>query len=166
MADSVNELTPEGTEDSDNTKTAPPSPHGSMAKETIMADKTDDEIFLSNTIAQAKLAEEEKNRKDTETFPMDQEKTPPRPARERSPQRHTLPPISPRGVPPAFQFPQDIRLGAGGVTKPKSYEQRPMGNDFYRMPPAAPTREQQELLEVQTVLHAQGSQIEVLRGTI
>ena len=104
MADSVKELTPEETEDLDNTKTAPPSrpsPHGSMGKETIMADKTDDEIFLSNTIAQAKLAEEEENRKDNETFPMDQEKTPPRPARERSPLRHTLPPVSPRGAPPA-----------------------------------------------------------------
>ena len=136
MADSVKEVTPEETEDLDDTKTSPPSPHGSMGKETIMADHTDDEIFLSNAIAQAKLAEEEKNKMDTESFPTDQDKTPPRPARERSPLRHTLPPISPRGVPPAFQFPQDIRLGAGGVTKPKSYEQRPMGKEYYRMPTA------------------------------
>ena len=137
-----------------------------MGTEGIMADKTDDEIIISEAVTRAKLAEEEANQKDTITFPMDRELSPPRPVRVMSPRRPTLPPVSPRGAPPVFQFPQDIRIGAGGVTKPKNYEQRPMGNDYYMMPPAPPTREQQELLEVQSVLHAQGSQIEVLRGTI
>ena len=132
MADSIQELTPEETENLDNNETSPPSPHGSMGKEGIMADQTDDEIIISNAITQAKLAEEEENNRDTKTFPMDQEKTPPRPAREMSPLRHTLPPVSPRGAPPAFQFPQDIRIGAGGVARPKGYEQRPMGNGFLR----------------------------------
>ena len=63
MADSINEFLPEDTEDSDNSRTTPPSPKGSVDKETKMADKTDDEVILSDTIAEAKLAEEERNRK-------------------------------------------------------------------------------------------------------
>ena len=82
MADSTKEVTPEETGNLDNTDSTPPSPHGSMGKETLMADQTDDEIFIADATTKAKLAKEEENKKDT--IPMDRDRTPPQPARERS----------------------------------------------------------------------------------
>ena len=105
-------------------------------------------------------------------------KSPPPPARVTSPVRQLLPPVSPRGAAPAFPpvlprgaalafpFPQDIRFGGRSDVRPKGYDQRPPGDGLFNMPPATLTTEQQELLDIQTVLQAQGSQIQVLRRTM
>ena len=151
MADSNKNGTPEETEDSQKTKTVPASPHADMGKEPSMEDITDDEVVITDASKRAKLGEEEIFPKDTDTFPLDggiPNKSPPRPARVTSPLRQPLPPVSPRGAGPAFQFPQDIRLGAGGPVRSKGYDQRPSGKGFYGMPPAALTREQQELMDI------------------
>ena len=60
----------------------------------------------------------------------------------------------------------DFRQGPESIVRPKGFDQRPAGQDLYGMPPTVPTMERQVLAEVQTVVHAQGAQIEVLRGTI
>ena len=169
MADSNKNEIPEETEDTGNTQTVPASSESSMDMEPLMVDLTDDEVIITDANKRQKLDDDAKFEKDPEILPLDggtQNKSPPPPARVTSPVRPRLPPVSPRGAAPAFQFPQDIRLGAGGAVRPKGYDQRPSGKGFYGMPPAALTREQQELMDIQTVIHAQGSQIEVLRGTM
>jgi len=169
MADSVEDLTPKETKDLDNTKTAPPSPRGQISKKTTMADMSDDEVVITGARQKEYIRDQETFNLDIDVPPQDGGTpigSPPRPARVTSPPRYALPPVSPRGPGLAFQFPQDIRLGDGGATTQNDYHNRITGDVSYDMPPATRTTEQQELLEVQKVLHVQRSQIEVLRGTV
>ena len=164
MADSILDGTPKEPEDSQKTEEIPASPHVNTSKEPTMEELTDDEIILTDPEQRAKHEDEEIFH---DTLPLDggvPNVSPPRPARVLSPLRPPLPPISPRGAAPAFQFPQDIRIGTDGTVRPKVHDQRPPG--FYGMPPVTLTREQQDFRDIQQVLHAQGSQLEILRGSM
>ena len=56
MADSINNETPEETEEAGNTKTAPASPQTSMDKEPTMEDTfTDDEVIITDAEKRAKI---------------------------------------------------------------------------------------------------------------
>ena len=169
MADTEKDITSEETEELDNTNSAPVSPRGHIDTKAAMADISDNEVIITGARQKENIGDQEAFNRDIDVPPQDDGtliRSPPRPARVLSPPRHVWPPVSPRGTSMASHFPQDIRIGHGGAAAHKDYDERKAGNGFYDMPPATRTIEQQELLEVQKVLHVQGSHIEILRGTV
>ena len=170
MADSDSQRKVMEEEDSGNTGTAPSSPRGSTNKAPLLDvlaaindSLSDDEVIITDATERARLHDEEKARREMESHPLD---TGIPVDRVTSPPRHPPPPAAPRGPDQTLQFPQDIRLAVGGGARSKDYVQRPPGHGFYGMPPPAPTREQQDNLDLHRVVMAQGSQLDVLRGTI
>ena len=160
MADKIRDITSEETEEMDNNETAPVSPRGQLEKEATMAAMSDDdEVIITGVKHKEDVREGEF---DEFTKGILQEGN----TGIQSPPRHVFPPISPRGPGMEFHFPQDIRLRNGGVTTRENDDDRVTGNGLYNRPLVTRTQEQIELMEVQHTLHAQGSKIEVLRGTI